>query len=1113
TMTINVIAVNDEPAGADNTVVTNEDTAYTFAAAEFGFTDPNDTPANLLAAVKITTVATNGKLKLNGVDVTAGQFIAVASINAGNLKFFPDANESGTPYASFTFQVQDDGGTANGGIDLDQSANTMTINVIAVNDEPAGADNTVVTNEDTSYTFAAAEFGFTDPNDTPANALAAVKITTVATNGKLKLNGVDVTPGQFIAVASINAGNLKFFPDANESGTPYASFTFQVQDDGGTANGGVDLDQSANTMTINVTAVNDEPAGADNTVVTNEDTTYTFTAAEFGFTDPNDTPANALAAVKITTIATNGKLKLNGVDVTPGQFVAVLDINAGNLKFFPDANESGTPYASFTFQVQDDGGTANGGVDLDQSPNTMTINVIAVNDEPAGTDNTVVTNEDTAYTFAAAEFGFTDPNDTPANLLAAVKITTVATNGKLKLSGVDVTPGQFIAVADINAGNLKFFPDANESGSPYATFAFQVQDDGGTANGGVDLDQSPNTMTINVIAVNDEPAGTDNTVVTNEDTTYTFTAAEFGFTDPNDTPANALAAVKITTIATNGKLKLNGVDVTPGQFVAVADINAGNLKFFPDANENGSPYASFTFQVQDDGGTANGGVDLDQSPNTMTINVIAVNDEPAGTDNTVVTNEDTTYTFAAAEFGFTDPNDTPANALAAVKITTVATNGTLTLNGLPVTPGQFVAVADINAGNLKFVPDANENGSPYATFTFQVQDNGGTANGGVDLDQSPNTMTINVAAVNDAPVMNNVAIAPAVINENDSAVLNGSFSDVDSGDQHTVVISWGDGSPDTTLNLAAGVFTFTANHQYKDDNPTATSSDVNTVTVTVCDGGQDGNLATSGDNACAGKNTSITVNNLAPVITTANGPATPQPAGSAVTVTANFTDVGTQDIHACVVNWDDGTTTNGTVTEANGSGTCTASHTYASPGVYSVTVTVTDDDTGSATRGIDLQFIVIFDPNAGFVTGGGWIMSPAGACQLNPECATLTGKANFGFVSKYKKGSNTPDGQTEFQFHAGGINFHSSAYDFGSLVVSGFKAQYKGAGEINGVPGYRFVLTAYDGQVNGGGGIDKFRIKITRNGTVVYDNRIGASDDIDLADPLAISGGSIVIHK
>ena len=724
-------SVNDAPAGTNNTVTTNEDTTYTFAAADFGFTDPNDTPANTLSAVKITTVATNGKLKLNGVDVTAGQSVLVADINSGKLQFFPDANENGTPYATFTFQVQDNGGTANGGVDLDQSANTMTVNVNSVNDEPAGANKIVTTNEDTAYTFAAAEFGFTDPNDTPANSLAAVKITTVATDGKLKLSGVDVTPGQFIAVADINAGNLKFFPDANENGSPYATFTFQVQDDGGTANGGVDLDQSPNTMTVNVLAVNDEPAGADKTVTTNEDTTYTLTTADFGFTDPNDTPANAFAAVKITTLASDGKLKLNGVDVTAGQLVLVADITAGNLKFFPDANESGSPYATFTFQVQDDGGTTNGGVDLDQSANTMTINVTAVNDEPAGADNTVTTNEDTAHTFAAAEFGFTDPNDTPANALAAVKITTVATDGKLKLSGVDVTPGQLIPVAAINAGNLKFFPDANESGSPYATFTFQVQDDGGMANGGVDLDQSANTMTINVTAVNDEPAGADNTVTTNEDTPHTFAATEFGFTDPNDTPANTLAAVKITTVATDGKLKLSGVDVTPGQFIAVADINSGNLMFFPDANENGTPYATFTFQVQDNGGTANGGVDLDQSPNTMTINVTAVNDTPDAVDDSATVDEDSTNNAIDVLANDTDVDNftPPLNAGLTVIAVTQGTHGSVAFTPTGVT----------------YTPAPNYFGSD--SFTYTISDNGTSDPGHTE------TATVNVTInnINDAP--------------------------------------------------------------------------------------------------------------------------------------------------------------------------------------------------------------------------------------------------------------------------------------------------------------------------------------------------------------------------
>ena len=107
----------------------------------------------------------------------------------------------------------------------------------------------------------------------------------------------------------------------------------------------------------------------------------------------------------------------------------------------PGGNATGSPYASFTFQVQDDGGTANGGVDLDPTPKTMTVNVVVLNHAPAGTDATVTTLEDTAYAFAVADFGFTDPNDSPPNNFYRVEITTLPTNGTLMLSGTTFRPG------------------------------------------------------------------------------------------------------------------------------------------------------------------------------------------------------------------------------------------------------------------------------------------------------------------------------------------------------------------------------------------------------------------------------------------------------------------------------------------------------------------------------------------------------------------------------------------------------------------------------------------------------------------------------------------------
>src|SRR5262249_13743591 len=159
--------------------------------------------------------------------------------------------------------------------------------------------------------------------------------------------------------------------------------------------------------------------------------------------------------------------------------------------------------------------------------------------------------------------------------------------------------------------------------------------------------------------------------------------------------------------------------------ISAANIASGLLTYTPPANANGTAYASFTFQVQDDGGTANGGVDLDPTPNTITINVTSVNDAPAGTDKTITILEDAPYAVASADFGFTDRNDSPANNLLNVKITTLPTAGALTLSGSAVSAGQVVSKANIDSGLLVFTPAANANGSPYATFTFQVQDDGG----------------------------------------------------------------------------------------------------------------------------------------------------------------------------------------------------------------------------------------------------------------------------------------------------------------------------------------------------------------------------------------------------
>ena len=73
------------------------------------------------------------------------------------------------------------------------------------------------------------------------------------------------------------------------------------------------------------------------------------------------------------------------------------------------------------------------------------------------------------------------------------------------------------------------------------------------------------------------------------------------------------------------------------------------------------------------------------------------------------------------------------------------------ISGTNASTGDYVTLAQITSNKLTYAPVGNENGDPYTTFTFQVEDDGGTSNGGVNLDQSANTMTIDVTSVNDGP--------------------------------------------------------------------------------------------------------------------------------------------------------------------------------------------------------------------------------------------------------------------------------------------------------------------------------------------------------------------------
>ncbi len=262
-----------------------------------------------------------------------------------------------------------------------------------------------------------------------------------------------------------------------------------------------------------------------------------------------------------------------------------------------------------------------------------------------------------------------------------------------------------------------------------------------------------------------------------------------------------------------------------------------------------------------------------------------------------------------------------------------------------------------------------------------------------------------------------------------------------------------------------------------------------------------------GGNQAAG-DFDVTVSNPAPVVAI-TGPASGAlyAVGTPVTFSGSFTD-NAGDTHTATWHLDAHSID---VPADNAGGAVGTTYTFTTPGVYLVSLTVTDQCGGTSTAttvgGLEAM-VVVFDPSAGFVTGGGWFDSPAGACVNDPAAQ---GRAAFGFVSRYQKGATIPTGETEFQFKAANMDFHSTAYDW--LVICGARAQYKGTGTIGGAGSYGFMLTATDGDQLGTAGPDRLRIKIwdTASGLVVYDNQFGASDTS--AATTAIGGGSIVIHS
>jgi subtilisin-like proprotein convertase family protein len=223
--------------------------------------------------------------------------------------------------------------------------------------------------------------------------------------------------------------------------------------------------------------------------------------------------------------------------------------------------------------------------------------------------------------------------------------------------------------------------------------------------------------------------------------------------------------------------------------------------------------------------------------------------------------------------------------------------------------------------------------NPNGTWSLYVVDDTGSDSGNLAGGWCLEVGT--TGAVNTPPTITTAGITTP-IDEDDTATLSGTFTDPDAGDTFTLTVDWGDGSAPEVFNYPAGTTSFSESHQYLDDDPTGTPSDVLDVNLLLEDdaGGSDTDMV------------QVTVNNVDPVVNA--GADISVLLGNPAAFNGSFTDVGTLDSHT--IEWDFGD-------GATASGSLTPTHTYTATGVYSVTLTVTDDDTGVGSDSLTVMVV------------------------------------------------------------------------------------------------------------------------------------------------------------
>ncbi len=268
----------------------------------------------------------------------------------------------------------------------------------------------------------------------------------------------------------------------------------------------------------------------------------------------------------------------------------------------------------------------------------------------------------------------------------------------------------------------------------------------------------------------------------------------------NTSNGTAIGTVTATDPDTVGSLQAWTITGGTGQAYFGITPGAGQILVTDSAGLDFETNTSFTLLLTVSDGTNTA------APTSVTINLSDINEVPQGGDASSTAVEDTDYVFSVGDFVFTDAD--AGDSLSRVLIASLPGAGSLLLNGtaldgltpLPVP----VSAGELAGGALIYRPATNANGIGVASFSVQVVD-------GAEQASSVNTQSINISAVNDAPVINSYGgTVSTTISASENTTAAGTVAATDADGDSIQYFASGPDAAAFTVDLNSGVVSFSA---------------------------------------------------------------------------------------------------------------------------------------------------------------------------------------------------------------------------------------------------------------------------------------------------------------